>query len=47
MANHREGTRDQSYRLDADRHRGLTLTGDPEVDALLTPYVRTSPVGAA
>ncbi len=42
-----ERTRDQSYRLDSNRGGGLSLTGDPEVDALLTPYVRTSPVGAA
>lgn len=42
-----ERTRDQSYRLDANRGGGLWLTGDPEVDALLTPYVRTSPLGAA
>ncbi len=42
-----ERTRDQSYRLDANRGGGLWLTGDPEVDALLTPYVRTSPIGAA
>jgi len=42
-----ERTRDQSYRLDPNRDGGLALTGDPEVDALLTPYVRTSPVGAA
>lgn len=42
-----ERTRDQSYRLDSNRGGGLSLTGDPEVDALLVPYVRTSPVGAA
>jgi hypothetical protein len=42
-----ERTRDQSYRLDPNRGGGLLLTGDPEVDALLTPYVRTSPLGAA
>jgi len=43
-----ERTRDQSYRLDPNRSSGgLSLTGDPEVDALLTPYVRSSPVGAA
>ncbi len=42
-----ERTRDQSYRLDPNRGGGLWLTGDPEVDQLLTPYVRTSPLGAA
>jgi hypothetical protein len=42
-----ERTRDQSYRLDASRGGGLWLTGDPDVDMLLTPYVRTSPFGAA
>jgi hypothetical protein len=43
-----ERTRDQSYRLDPNRSSGgLLLAGDPEVDALLTPYVRSSPVGAA
>ncbi len=42
-----ERTRDQSYRLDANRGGGISLTGDPEVDTLLTPYVRTSPLGAA
>jgi hypothetical protein len=42
-----ERTRDQSYRLDANRGGGLWLTGDPEVDTLLTPYVRVSPLGAA
>ncbi len=42
-----ERTRDQSYRLEASRGGGPWLTGDPEVDALLAPYVRTSPLGAA
>ena len=42
-----ERTRDQSYRLDPNRSGGLSLTGDPEVDLLLLPYVRTSPLGAA
>lgn len=42
-----ERTRDQSYRLDTNRSGGLMLTGDPEVDALLAPYVRSSPIGAA
>lgn len=42
-----ERTRDQSYRLDTNRSAGFVLTGDPEVDALLAPYVRSSPIGAA
>jgi len=42
-----ERTRDQSYRLDASRGSRLELTGDPEVDTLLAPYVRSSPLGAA
>ena len=42
-----ERTRDQSYRLDANHRVAMELTGDPEVDALLVAYVRTSPVGAA
>ena len=42
-----ERTRDQSYRLDPIRKTGLVLTGDPEVDALLLPYLRPSPLGAA
>ncbi len=42
-----ERTRDQSYRLGPNRIEGQSFTGDPEVDALLAPYVRTSPVGAA
>ena len=42
-----ERTRDQSYRLDANRGGGAWLTGDPEVDSLLTPYVRSFPIGAA
>jgi hypothetical protein len=43
-----ERTRDQSYRLDPARSAAsASLTGDPEVDALLVPYVRPSPIGAA
>ncbi len=42
-----ERTRDQSYRLDAAKQVSALLTGDPEVDALLLPYVRPSPLGAA
>jgi hypothetical protein len=43
-----ERTRDQSYRLDPARSAAsASLTGDPEVDALLVPYVRASPIGAA
>jgi hypothetical protein len=42
-----ERTRDQSYRLDAVKQAARQLTGDPEVDALLAPYVRPSPLGAA
>ena len=42
-----ERTRDQSYRLDASRGAKFELTGDPEVDTLLAPYVRSSPLGAA
>jgi len=42
-----ERTREQSYRLDAATQREGLLTGEPEVDALLEPYVRPSPLGAA
>jgi hypothetical protein len=42
-----ERTRDQSYRLDSAASSSLELTGDPDVDALLAPYVRPSPIGAA
>jgi hypothetical protein len=42
-----ERTRDQSYRLDAAKQAARQLTGDPEVDVLLAPYVRPSPLGAA
>lgn len=43
-----ERTRDQSYRLDPARSATAgNFTGDPEVDALLAPYVRPTPIGAA
>lgn len=42
-----ERTRDQSYRLDAAKQTARVLSGEPEVDALLAPYVRPSPLGAA
>jgi hypothetical protein len=42
-----ERTRDQSYRLDPSRTRVPVLTGDPDVDLLLAPYVRPSFFGAA
>ena len=42
-----EKTREQSYRLDAPRPGARTLTGEPEVDLLLAPYVRPAPLGAA
>jgi len=42
-----ERTRDQSYKLDPARAAGTALTGDPDVDALLIPYVRPTPIGAA
>ncbi len=42
-----ERTRDQSYRLDPLRVRAPVLTGDPDVDVLLAPYVRPAPLGAA
>jgi len=41
-----ERTRDQSYRLDPLRVRAPVLTGDPDVDVLLAPYVRPAPLGA-
>lgn len=41
-----ERTRDQSYRLDPSRTRVPVLTGDPDVDLLLAPYVRPSFFGA-
>jgi hypothetical protein len=44
-----ERTRDQSYRLDATKAAAASasLTGDPDVDALLALYVRPAPLGAA
>ncbi|RJS14222.1 hypothetical protein DRW03_35195 [Corallococcus sp. H22C18031201] len=42
-----ERTREQSYRLDSVRPSARPLTGEPEVDALLSPYVRPSLPGAA
>ena len=42
-----ERTREQSYRLDTVRPAVRPLTGEPEVDALLSPYVRPSLPGAA
>ena len=41
-----ERTRDQAYKLNP-LSASTTLTGDPDVDALLAPYVRPSPLGAA
>jgi hypothetical protein len=39
-----ERTRDQSYRLDPSKaSASASLTGDPEIDALLALYVRPSP----
>lgn len=43
-----ERTRDQSYRLDPLKVSGQSLTGDPEIDQLLLPFVRPRPlIGAA
>jgi len=42
-----ERTRDQSFKLGPAAGASTTRTGDPEVDALLEPYVRPSPIGAA
>ena len=43
-----ERTRDQSYRLDPSKaSASASLTGDPEIDALLALYVRPTPLGAA
>ena len=42
-----ERTRDQSYKLDPAKAAATALTGDPDVDALLLPYVRPTPLGAA
>jgi hypothetical protein len=41
-----ERTREQSYRLDAVRPVVRPLTGEPEVDLLLSPYVKPSLPGA-
>jgi hypothetical protein len=41
-----ERTRDQSYRLGGWAGAGPSLTGDPEVDTLLAPYVRPRQFGA-
>lgn len=43
-----ERTRDQSYKLDSTKAAAASasLTGDPEVDALLALYVRPAPLGA-
>ena len=42
-----ERTRDQSYRLDSAKQSARELTGDPEIDTLLAPYVKPSAFGAA
>ena len=43
-----ERTRDQAYKLDpAKGTTAASLTGDPEIDALLALYVRPTPLGAA
>ena len=44
-----ERTRDQSYKLDGAKAAAASasLTGDPDVDALLALYVRPAPLGAA
>lgn len=42
-----EQTRDQSYRLSPTEASTIVLTGDPEVDSLLRPYLRPPPLGAA
>lgn len=42
-----ERTREQSYRLEPIGTRTSTITGDPEVDILLRPYVRPKRLGAA
>ncbi|WP_338869392.1 hypothetical protein [Myxococcus stipitatus] len=42
-----ERTREQSYRLDSVRPSVRPLTGEPEVDVLLAPYVKPSLPGAA
>ncbi len=42
-----ERTRDQSYKLDSVSQASMRFTSDPEIDRLLEPYVRPSPIGAA
>lgn len=42
-----ERTKDQGYTLSAIAPGAAALTGDPEVDSLLLPYVRPRPIGAA
>lgn len=42
-----ERTRDQSYRLSPVELGASSLTGDPDIDALLVPYMRPPPLGAA
>ena len=44
-----ERTRDQSYKLDSAKQyaASASLTGDPEVDALLVLYVLHAPLGGA
>ena len=42
-----ERTRDQSYKLSPGASRSVTLVGDPEIDALLVPYLRPAALGAA
>jgi hypothetical protein len=43
-----ERTRDQSYKLESTKaSTAAALTGDPEVDALLSLYVRPTAMGAA
>lgn len=41
-----ERTRDQSYRLEAPQQSSAVLTGDPEIDLWLLPYVRPPRMGA-
>ena len=42
-----ERTRDQTCKLDRAAPSSLTLVGDPEIDGLLAPHVRPSPLGSA
>jgi hypothetical protein len=42
-----ERTREQSYRLEPIGTRATALTGEPEIDALLRPYIRPKRMGAA